>query len=181
MDEKKVKKPLIIFNTDGEKSTPALKPNFTKQNLLLKGLVVTEGDLGKARKMAGIRTMAETYQVLDRLALRKDYHIALQQLGISFDWIVKNVKDLAENSKLDTVKLRALMSLMKSLGVDSYEREEAQGTDWERLLREADKASPSDGDPVDTAYDVEVPPIPDSAKKKRKVEDDLGKDFYTDG
>jgi len=111
----------------------------TQQVILLKALQITS-DPNKLRQMMGVRTVAEVYRTLDKLAMRKEYHAALERMGISFDYIVGGIKGIADGGFKDSDKLNAYKVLLKSLGMEKYEAADqgSSGT-WEEELLKIDK------------------------------------------
>jgi len=57
------------------------RQNDLQQKLLLKAMQVTS-DPNELKKMAGLKTVADVYRTLDKLAMRKEYHEALSRQGI---------------------------------------------------------------------------------------------------
>lgn len=173
---KNKKLPLIIFDTGGRKNS-VLTPNFQKQNLLLKGMLMNAGDVKQAAKYAGIRTMAEAFRTLDQLSLRKSFYESLDSHDITLDYIVKHIKDLVEGADLDSVKLKALQVLLKTLGLDNYSDEEKGSKGWEDTLIKALQVK--EANTIETqAYEVKIPKMPESEVEKRNKENKLGKELY---
>lgn len=174
-------RPIIIFDNSARHRNSPIRANFEKQNLLLKGMLVHAGDLKQASKYAGIKTMAEAYRTLDRLALRKGYYEALDRHDISLDFIVAGIKNVAVNGDLDSVKLKALQVLLKTLGLDSYGKDEEGGKGWEEIIAKAAKERGNTADKLPEAggkYAVNIPTPPQEEIIKRKEESDLGKELY---
>jgi len=157
--------------------------NTTQQMFLLKALQVTQ-DPKKLKEMIGVKTVAEVYRTLDKLAMRREYHESLARHGISFDFIVNGLKDLAVGAFKDGDKLKAYQTLLKSIGMDTYDGEAtgATGT-WEELLlkkMEEEKSLPAGtSEPVEVEeYIVNAPIIPDSVKKSQEEEDEVLSTIY---
>ncbi|MCK9369572.1 hypothetical protein M0R04_06665 [Candidatus Dojkabacteria bacterium] len=174
-------RPLIIFDNSSRYRNSPNRANFDKQNLLLKGMMVHSGDLKKAAQYAGIRKMADVYRTLDRLTLRKGYYEALDNHDISLDYIVKGIKDVAENGELASVRLKALQVLLKTLGLESYGKEEEGGKGWEELINKAVGAKEDTKELPEvtaTGYNVNIPRVPEEELEKRNKENKLGKELY---
>lgn len=174
-------RPIIIFDNSARHRNSPIRANFEKQNLLLKGMMIHAGDLKQASKYAGIKTMAEAYRTLDRLAIRKGYYEALDRHDISLDFIVQGIKDVAVNGSLDSVRLKAFQVLLKTLGLETYGKDEEGGKGWEEIVAKAvkDKESATDKLPVPgDKYVVNVPKVPEDESLKRKHETDLGRELY---
>src|SRR5258708_5142349 len=123
-------KPVVYTATSYKRGA---KAPYT-QMMLLKALQVTQ-DPKELRRMLHVKTVSDVYRTLDKLAMRKEYHEALTRAGISFDFIVGGIKDIAKDGYKDGDKLKALQVLLKSLGLEKYE--EASGPSagsWEDVL-----------------------------------------------
>jgi hypothetical protein len=92
----------------------------TKQIVLLKAMQITQ-DPKELRKMIGVKTVADVYRTLDKMAMRKEYHEALARTGISFDYIVEGMKKIADDGEKDGDRLKALTTMLKSLGLEKYD------------------------------------------------------------
>jgi hypothetical protein len=157
--------------------------NTAQQMFLLKALQVTQ-DPKKLKQMIGVKTVAEVYRTLDKLAMRKEYHSALARAGISFDFIVNGIKDIATSGFKDGDRLKAYQTLLKSVGLEKYDSESAgvSGTWEEELLKsiEAQKSkelsSPTPSEPE--KYDVKFPEVPESARKAKEEEAEMTSSIY---
>lgn len=179
MEEKKIKLRPIVYTTNYFKRG---YQNTSQQMFLLRALQVTQ-DPKKLREMMGVKTVAEVYRTLDKLAMRKEYHAALSKLGISFDYIAGGIKNIADKGFKDADKLNALKTLLKSVGMENYDESAGgnSGTWEEELLKttEAEKLLPGGSDKtVIPKYDVDIPKIPESAKIKQDEEEELTSSIY---
>ena len=179
MEEKKIKLRPIVYTSARYKSG---YQNTTQQMFLLKALQITQ-DPKKLREMMGVKSVAEVYRTLDKLAMRKEYHEALTRLGISFDYIAEGIKNIADSSEKDDTKLKAFQTLLKSVGMDRYEESSGGSTGtWEEVLlkkiEEAkdDKTIPEISAPL--KYDVTLPVVPESVKKAKAEEDEMTSSIY---
>lgn len=112
--------------------------------------------------MAGLKTVAEVYRTLDKLAIRKEYHEALLRWDMDLDAIVKGIKKVAETSEEDAVKLNAYKTLLKSLGLDEYKESDVVNKEsWEDLVRKKEYKKLEVGD-----YEVIKPVISEDTKKQ---------------
>lgn len=146
--------------------------NNFQQMLLLKALKVTQ-DPKELKQMIGVRTVADVYRTLDKLALRKEYHKVLAEQDMTFDKIVWGIKDIATGKFVkDDVKLKAWLAVLKSLGMDKYEEASSGGGSWEDLLLDkAEKEPDKLMEPVvDAEYEVVQPTMPESLRKKKEEE-----------
>lgn len=155
--------------------------NTAQQMFLLKALQVTS-DPNELKKMIGVRTVAEVYRTLDKLAMRKEYHAALSRSGISFDFIVDGLKAEAVAGEKSADRIKALQVLLKSLGLDKYDSDAGASSSWEDELMksiEKDKTKQIDAPTaMDAEYEVVTPEIPESMRKMREEEDRLSKGIY---
>ena len=162
------------------------KCNYQKQNnaqqvMLLKALKVTQ-DPKKLRQMIGVKTVADVYRTLDKMAMRKEYHEALSRSGISFDYLVEKTKEEIESGNAKSAdKLNAIKMLLKSLGMEKYEQEGIAGGSWEDLLLKAtekDEAKKIEAPKATEKYEVKQPKMPDSIKKIKEREKLIGQSLY---
>lgn len=159
------------------------RQNIIQQNLVLKALPHTT-DLEELRKVANLHSKAEVLRTLDKLAIRRDFHDALVNNGLNMDFLVKGLKEICETADKDETRLHGLQTVLKSVGMDKYETSETDGKDWEGLLLKIneqerqgqieDKKSGA----IDAKYEVVFPDVPESAKKIREEDDEIGKSIY---
>ena len=178
------KKPVVFVGGNSQKSGSFYNQNTYAQNLLLKALSMGITDPEELRKAAGLKRVAEVYRTLDKIAIRKEYHDALARNEIDLDFITKGFKELAENST-DKIKLGSLNSLLKSLGLDKYEKQEETGKSWEEEIIKSSKTKNDiiDGEVVKDdidKYEVITPEVPAEELKRQEEEKRLGKELYGD-
>jgi hypothetical protein len=118
--------------------------------------------------------VAEVYRTLDKLAMRKEYHEALNRCGISFDYITKGIKGIADSGEKDADRLKAFQTLLKSVGMEKYDIETVgtEGT-WEEALLKKIEEEKADGGYIDSGlepYKVIEPETPESEKIKQEDE-----------
>jgi hypothetical protein len=171
----------VVYTTNKFKSG---SQNTTQQILLLKALQVTS-DPEKLRQMIHVRSVAEVYKTLDKMSMRKEYHKALARSGISFDFVVEGIKGIAEKGDKDADRLKAYQTLLKSVGLDKYDSDAGTGAGtWEEeLLRSIEEKKTPDrlGNVEEkkvVKYDVAIPEVPESAKKKQEEEDEIISSIY---
>ena len=149
-----------------------------KQDLLLQALTVTSDPI-KLRQMLGLRSVAEVYRTLDKLSIRKEYHQALQDLGMTPDAIVKGIKTICETAESDAVRLSGYKTLLQSLGLDKYDKQEEVGTNWEEtLLKLSDKEKESGDTTIYDEYEVIIPETPIKERIRQTKEQETGKQLY---
>lgn len=176
MEEKTRLRP-IVYTTNTFNSGAQ---NTTQQMLLLKALQVTQ-DPKKLREMIGVKTVAEVYRTLDKLAMRKEYHEALARNGISFDYIVGGLKTIAETGFKDSDKLKAYQTLLKSVGMDTYKESAGGNTGtWEEVLLKKIEEGKEGVLELEAPkqYDVKLPVVPDSVKKAQAEEKEMTSSLY---
>jgi len=172
-------KPVIFVQ--GDRSF--YRENLYGQNLLIKAMSEGITSPEELKKAAGLKTVAEVYRTLDKLAIRREYHDALQRNGVTLDTIVGGIKTLAETSVKDSTRLKGWELLLKSLGLDKYEKDEESGKNWEELVVEAsekNKNKPKEDvkQLEESDYEVIVPKTPDAEKKRQEEEKEVGQQLY---
>jgi hypothetical protein len=152
--------------------------NNFQQQLLLKAMQVSM-DPKFLMKSAGLKNLAELQRTLDKISIRKEYHSALIENNLDLDFIVKGFKNLCF-SESDVVKLGSLKALLKSLGLEDYKETEGGGQNsWEDMVNAVSEMEKT-GEVVAELHDykVEVPQIPESERKKREEEREIGIELY---
>lgn len=158
------------------------KQNTTQQMFLLKALQVTQ-DPKKLKELIDVRSVADVYRTLDKLAMRKEYHEALARSGISFDYILNGIKDIADSGEKDGDRLKAFQTLLKSVGMEKYDSSPGESTGtWEEVLLkkiEEDKSNIEKIEaPVSADYEVITPNIPESVKLIQAEEEEVSGNIY---
>lgn len=166
------KKPIIMY----QGRTGYYRENNYVQHIILKALSQGITDPKELRRISGLGKVAEVYRTLDKMALRKEYHEALGKAGIDFDFIVTGIKDLASNSESDVVKLASFQTLMKSLGLDKYDKQEESGKSWEEVIMDA--SEDTDNKVLIADYEVNVPVVPEAEMKRREDEKKFADELY---
>ncbi|MFA7301813.1 MAG: hypothetical protein WC069_05905 [Candidatus Shapirobacteria bacterium] len=155
--------------------------NTSQQIMLLNALKVTQ-DPKKLRELIGVKTVADVYRTLDKISLRKEYHSALSKAGVSFDFIVKGLKDEAESAEKSSDRLTALNIILKSTGMDKYEETAVGGEGWEDALlkiKEAEKMSNGDAEVIKVAeYSVVEPKMPEAIRIAKEKANNEAKGLY---
>ena len=154
--------------------------NLFQQNLLLKALQVT-ADPHKLRDLIGVKTVAEVYRTLDKLAIRKEYHEALLRHGVDLDSIVKGIKEVSQTDESAAIRLKAYQTLLKSLGLDEYREKDGEGgKGWEDIvMKSIDKEETKKLKAIEVdEYEVIKPIVPEEAKQKQKEDREAGEQLY---
>jgi len=186
-------KPIVFIEGDRQ----FYRENKFAQNILLKALSDGITDINELRKLAGLKNAADVYRTLDKMAIRKEYHAALTRGGLDLDYLVNNIKSIIDSADTDGVKLKAVQTLLRSLGLYRYEKQEDTGKGWEEAVIEAiekkgkpkeitegeivegefeEKKEVEEGEVKD--YEVILPPMPEEEKKKHEEENKLGEELY---
>ncbi len=154
------------------------KQNTFQQTMLLQALKVTQ-DPKELKKMIGVKTVSDVYRTLDKLAMRKEYHQALADQWLTFDYIVEWIKKIAEDPcAKDTTKMDAYKVLLKSLGMDKYDDPQIASGNWEdMLLKDGDNLS-KEANNIGEDYPVIEPDMPEELKEKKKLEIEEWKRLY---
>lgn len=176
------KKPISLIGSKGE----FYKNNEYAQNLLLKAMSEGVTDPKELQKAAGLSRVADVYRSLDKLAIRKEYHDALVRNNIDLDYIVQGYKTVIDTTAKDETKLKGLDSLLKSIGLDKYEKQEEASKNWEEeIMKAADKAVEDNKNMIEgeivtehKRYEVNAPQIPKEEMERQKEERRLGRDLY---
>jgi len=157
------------------------RDNKLQQNLLIKALQYTT-DINELKKAAGLKTAAEVYRTLDKIAIRKEFHEALAIHDLSLYKIVGGIKEICELSRFDSARLRGYQILLKALGLSDYREETPSSEGWEDLvLKKVAKELESGSEKkeaVEAYYQVVEPEVPESAKERIKEEQEVGKSLY---
>jgi hypothetical protein len=159
------------------------RQNLLQQNLLLKALQITT-DVQELKKMIGVRTVAEVYRTLDKIAIRKEYHEALLRKGIDLDTIVDGIKGICnDKEEMGAIRLKGWQMLLKSLGLDSYQdvtNESKVG--WEDIVKKTSEEMEFSGGEqkkiISPDYEVIIPEVPEEEKRIQEEEDKIGKGLY---
>lgn len=157
---------------------PFNNQNTTQQIMLLNALKTTQ-DPKKLKEIIGVRTVAEVYRTLDKIAMRKEYHAALAENGITFDYIVKNVKDEIDNADKSSDRLNGLNMLLKSIGLDKYEETAIGGGSWEEALLAINKEKDKKGEEATIVeYEVIEPKMPENIRIAKEKANEEAKGLY---
>lgn len=177
-------KPVVFVQ--GEKRFYA--SNSYAQNIILKAMSEGITNPKELRKIAGLKATADVYRTLDKMSIRKEYHDALQKNGVDLDYLVRGLKQIADEGATDTVKLSSFNTLLKSLGLEKYEKAEDGGQKWEDVvlaataeeekIKELNEGDIIEGHTVETEYEVNEPIIPEDEKIKGEEETEMAKMLY---
>ena len=146
--------------------------------MLLKALQITN-DPKKLRELIGVKTVAEVYRTLDKIAMRKEYHSALVRAGMTFDYVVKNIKKEIEGADKSSDRLTGLKMILQSIGLDKYNETAISGSGWEDvLLKLNEKTNENGADMEIQEYEVIEPEVPEHILKAKEKAKEEGKGLY---
>lgn len=150
--------------------------NTTQQLMLLRALKITQ-DPKKLRELIGVKTVAEVYRTLDKIAMRKEYHAALAEKGLTFSYIVGGIKKEIEGADKASDRLAGLKIILQSIGLDKYEETSIAGGGWEDILLNIKNNSEKKEKKV-IEYEVVVPKIPDHIRIAKEKANEESKGLY---
>jgi hypothetical protein len=173
----------VIFDAVRDSAGNQSRNNVYVQNLLLKALSSGVTDIDELKKIAGVRTAAEVFNTLDKMQIRKEYHVALQAAGMDLPFLVEKLKGLLSDETSDKIKLGAVQTLLKSIGLDKYEKDENAGKNWEEFILETiskkEQGQITEGELVDEAdYEVNSPVLPEEVKIRQAEEKKASEGLY---
>lgn len=152
--------------------------NTTQQIMLLKALRITQ-DPKKLKDLIGVKTVAEVYRTLDKIAMRKEYHSALAKEGITFDYVVKGIKTEIDHAEKSSDRLAGLNMILKSIGLDKYEETALAGGGWEDALLKIAGDNQEKGEHIKVAeYEVVEPEMPDHIRIAKEKANKESKGLY---
>lgn len=166
--------------------------NTAQQVRLLSALQQTSNP-EKLKEMIGVKTVAEVYRTLDKLAIRREFHSALDKAGITFDFIINGIKREAIGGDKSADRLKAFEMMLKTLGLDKYDdAQTASASTWEDRLLQAMETAPPLPDKEDILqlpehvehteieeYEVTVPEVPASAAAKEAEENEMSQSLLS--
>ena len=150
--------------------------NTTQQIMLLKALKITQ-DPKKLRQIIGVKSVADVYRTLDKIAMRKEYHAALAKAGITFEYIVENLKNELDTADKSRDRLTAITILLKSIGLDKYEETAIGGGGWEEALLKINDSTEEKPKKV-LEYKVEEPKMPEHIRIAKEKANQESKGLY---
>jgi len=151
--------------------------NTTQQIMLLNALKITQ-DPKKLKELIGVRTVAEVYRTLDKIAMRKEYHSALAKNNLTFDYVVQGIKKEIDGAEKSSDRLKALNMILKSIGLDKYEETSTGGGSWEDALLKL-KAKNEDKKETDIVeYEVIEPPMPENVRIAKEKANQESRQIY---
>ena len=153
--------------------------NTSQQIMLLKALKITQ-DPNKLKELIGVKTVADVYRTLDKIAMRKEYHSALAKSGITFDYVVKNIKKEIDNSSnKPSDRLAGLNMILKSIGLDKYDDTVIGGGNWEEILLKIKKDKEEEAKVIETVeYEVIPPTMPENIRIAKEKANEETKKMY---
>ena len=152
--------------------------NTTQQIMLLKALQITQ-DPKKLKELIGVRTVAEVYRTLDKIAMRKEYHNALSKLGITFEYVAEGIKKEIDTAGKSSDRLKALNMILKSIGLDKYEESSIGGGSWEDALLKIKSEKDTEGKKLEIKeYKVIEPMMPEHVRLAKEKANKESREIY---
>lgn len=153
--------------------------NTTQQLMLLQAMKITQ-DPKKLKELIGVKTVAEVYRTLDKIAMRKEYHAALAEKGITFDYIVDNLKSEIDHAEKSSDRLNGIKILLQSIGLDKYAETAIGGGSWEEALLEIKREKDKKGEAktVIAEYEVIEPAMPEHLREAKEKANREAKGLY---
>jgi len=142
-------------------------------------------DPEEMRRLSGLPTVAAVQRTVDKMSIRRDYHDALRDNGMTLDWMAKGIKDIADSpTARDSVRLTAFRTLLGSLGLDRMDDIAVQGKDWEetllRLAKQDDPARKAIEMKSPEDYEVKAPPTPPEVSAMRQADHATAREMRQD-
>lgn len=173
MPDKKLKPVVFVEGNYGYNAQ-----NTTQQLMLLNALKITQ-DPKKLKDLIGVRTVAEVFRTLDKIQMRKEYHSALAKHGLTFDYIVKNVKKEIDTAEKSADRLAGLGMILKSIGLEKYDETALGGGGWEDALIKVSEDAQEKGEKIKVAeYNVVEPPMPEHIRLAKEKANQESKGLY---
>lgn len=152
--------------------------NTTQQLMLLKALKITQ-DPKKLKELIGVRTVAEVYRTLDKIAMRKEYHSALAKNNLTFDYVVQGIKKEIDTADKSSDRLKALSMILKSIGLDKYDETSIGGGSWEDALLKLKSQNETSGEKISVVeYEVIEPPMPEHVRIAKEKANKESREIY---
>lgn len=152
--------------------------NTSQQIMLLNALKVTQ-DPKKLRELIGVKTVADVYRTLDKIAMRKEYHAALARSGVTFDYIVENIKTEIDSAEKSSERMAGLKLLLQSIGMDKYQETVVSGGGWEDVILKIQAEKEKEGKVIEVEdYEVLEPEMPEEIRIRKEKEREAGKELY---
>jgi hypothetical protein len=154
------------------------KQNTTQQIMLLKALRTTQ-DPKKLRELIGVKSVADVYRTLDKIAMRKEYHAALAKNGITFDYVVDGIKKEIDTADKASDRLAGLKMILQSIGLDKYDDTSIGGGSWEDALLKIKNDEIQKGEVVIIPeYTVTPPEMPEHIRLAKEKANRESKGLY---
>lgn len=138
-------------------------------------------DPHKVKELISVKQVADIYKTLDKISMRKEYHSALSRRGISFDYLIQGLKNVADGAEKDGDRVKAIQILLKSVGMDKYDESSGATTgSWEDTLLKKieEEGKESLNLPPTVEYAVIRPTMPASVVKAKQEEAEIMKTLY---
>jgi transposase len=146
--------------------------------MLLKALQITQ-DPKKLKELIGVKTVAEVYRTLDKMAMRKEYHSALAKNNLTFDYVVRGIKKEIDSADKSSDRLKALGMILKSIGLDKYEETSISSGGWEEELLKLKANNENSGEKIGIVeYEVVEPEMPEHIRLAKEKANKESREIY---
>ena len=155
------------------------KESATRQLQFLKAMNIAQ-DPKRFKQIIRARAAVDVFRTLDKIALRKEWMAALERNELDLDSVLQVLKnEMTDPDAKGSDRIRAAQIIIKSLGLDKYEDSSISGGTWEdEIVKIADQGLKTISPGIVPEYEVTQPVIPESVKKQRKEQNDLGRALY---
>lgn len=157
----------------------AVQKGATRQLQFLKAMNIAQ-DPKRFRQIIRARAAVDVFRTLDKIALRKEWMAALERNQLDLDSILQVLKqEMYDPDARGSDRIKAAQIILKSLGLEKYEDASISGGTWEdEIVKIADQGLKQISPGAVPEYEVKQPEIPESVKKQRKEQNDLGRALY---
>lgn len=178
-DSNGLKKPPIVFAPKTNREMTNASALYA-QNMLLEAMAGGVTDPKQLQKLAGLKKVSDVYLALDKLALRKEYHAALEKNGLSLDYILNKLKMVVDCHNPET-SLKGVALIIKSLGLEKYDdTDTSESKPWEDIiLEQTERGETIDAEIIEQEdYEVKQPVMEPEIEDRRKALKEEYKEMY---
>lgn len=156
-----------------------VKESASRQLQFLKAMNIAQ-DPKRFKQVIRARAAVDVFRTLDKIALRKEWMEALARNDLDLDSILVVLKkEMTDPDAKGSDRIKAAQIILKSLGLDKYEDASISGGTWEdEIVKIADQGLKTASIGALPEYEVVQPIIPESVKKQRKEQNELGRSLY---
>lgn len=156
-----------------------MQEGTTRQLQFLKAMNIAQ-DPKRFKQIIRARAAVDVFRTLDKIALRKEWMAALERNNLDLDSILQVLKkEMNDPDARGSDRIKAAQIILKSLGLEKYEDASIGGGTWEdEIVKIADQGLKTLSPGAVPEYEVTQPVIPESVKKQRKEQNELGRALY---